>query len=255
MPAWNDSQQQWGAATYGGYKKYVTDNAPHYKGSTEDCSKLSIKLIIDYAAANGLPVSFWSMFDVLYSSRALHQWPEHWPPDSLPLEWKSKDTFYKAILRRIDSTSLLKKNTTPVTADVWPGDLMLKEDHTALVFEMWDPGEDHALLQRADIPDFPGPETAAHDLNQLDYFRTPRLVTKGIRSVSPVEKTKAHIDYLNHRGEAFPKNAPVKQKAELIYYADAQDMVTTQKLGFRRFGSHTVLNNWLGWDGSVPPPR
>ena len=256
MPAWNDFNT-WNGYTYNGYMQFVASQAPRYRGSTEDCADLSVKLLIDYAEINRLPVSFWSMFDVLYSSRASHQWPEVWPPHSLSLSWSDKRSFYSAVKRRIDSKSLLEKNTFPIknSADVWPGDLMLKKDHTAIVFAVYPPGATHPFLQRADIPDFPSPEKAASQLDVLEYFRTARTTTNNLRSIPPSEMKKVHVDYLNHRGEAYPEGAPKKQKAELIYFADADDMVNTFQLNYRRLGPKTVLNNWTDWKGNDAPPR
>jgi hypothetical protein len=256
MAAWKDSNT-WNNASFNGYKEFVATQAPSYKGSTEDCADLSIKLLIDYAAGRYLPVSFWSTWDVLYSSRAAHQWPGVWPPNTLGLSWSDKKSFYDAVKRRIDSKSLLEKNTNPVDncADVWTGDLMLKGDHTAIVFAVYQPGEVHRFLQRADIPDFPGPDIAASELDVLEYFRTARTLRGSSRSIPPPELNKVHIDYLNHRGEAFPPTASKKQKAELIYFADAQEMVTTLKFSYRRFSYVRVLNNWPNWNGEVLPLR
>jgi hypothetical protein len=51
------------------YRKYVMDNAAKYEGYTEDCADLSLFLLIDFAAENGLPLTFYDNAGVRYISR------------------------------------------------------------------------------------------------------------------------------------------------------------------------------------------
>jgi hypothetical protein len=122
---------------------------------------------------------------------------------------------------------------------------MIKQDHAALVFRVWPSGLPHPNASqcgtKGGIPMFPGPTQAAMQLNQTRYFRE--------QPMGPVQSKWPHIDYLNHRGEGQPK----KQKAELMYFADVQDMRSAgfQFRGYRKL----VRDNWVGWDGSGDPPQ
>jgi hypothetical protein len=40
------------------YRKYVMHHAARYEGDTNDCADLSLILLIEFAAANGLPLTF-----------------------------------------------------------------------------------------------------------------------------------------------------------------------------------------------------
>ena len=46
---------------------------------------------------------------------------------------------------------------------------------------------------------------------------------------------------------------PIKQKAELIYFARV-DIMREKGFDFRQYNAF-VLDNWEGWDGSGEPPR
>jgi hypothetical protein len=48
----------WSPPVYKKYRQTVERTAPSYKGPTEDCADLSIKLIVDFAASNGLSLTF-----------------------------------------------------------------------------------------------------------------------------------------------------------------------------------------------------
>jgi len=50
----------WDGSAYQGYRKYVSQRAPAFRGRDDlDCADISIYLLIDYAAQAGLPVTFW----------------------------------------------------------------------------------------------------------------------------------------------------------------------------------------------------
>jgi hypothetical protein len=76
---------------------------------------------------------------------------------------------------------------------------------------------------------------ASRQLTQTEYFRADHSE----------RNPTMHFD----RGEGLP----VKQAAELIYFADAFEM---QKAGFQyRLYSQGVLDNWTDWNGEGDPPR
>ena len=80
---------------------------------------------------------------------------------------------------------------------------------------------------------------AAKQLTQTEYFRADHS------SIKPT----VHFDYLNHRGEG----TPIKQAAELIYFADAPQM-QMDGFQFRRYKA-AVMDNWTDWNGQGDPPR
>jgi hypothetical protein len=136
----------------------------------------------------------------------------------------------------------LRDECTEINPD-WPqsGDLMVSDTHTALVFARYEPGERHPFANRADVPVFPGPEAAAAQLNQTKYFRDQAGTLVG------PPRPEVRFDYLNHRGQG----NPVKQKAELIYYASVSDPVF-KAFTFRRY-TDAVLDPWLRWTGIDNP--
>jgi hypothetical protein len=232
MSAWTHNRD-WGKSTYNQYCEYVKKMCPVHKGTKEDCADLSVKLLIDFAAANGLPVSFYAEprgTPIVYSSRATGQFPQIDFPTNQA--WKSKEEFYTAVKRRINSKALWEHNTfTPDDNDISSGDLMVKEDHTALVFGYYATGVRHPHEIRADIPDFPGPDTAVQQLYQLEYFGEPRTRVAGRPVCGSRELLVDHVDYLNHRGEGKPK----KEQAELIYFRSVPYLRQREQLEFKRF--------------------
>jgi hypothetical protein len=74
MPAWQHTAK-WTPEMYQKYRKYVETTVPNspygvYEGAHEDCADLSIKVIIDFAAQSGLPVTFRDDFGWRYISKA-----------------------------------------------------------------------------------------------------------------------------------------------------------------------------------------
>jgi hypothetical protein len=159
--------------------------------------------------------------------------------------WKNKDDYTKAVQHRVGAKSLFHQNMEPNPRGPEPGDVMIKEDHAALVFRVWPSGVPHLLANQwgisGGIPSFPGPAQAARELNQTRYFRD--------QPVAPIQSIWPHIDYLNHRGEGKPK----KEKAELMFFADVQDM-RRDGFQFRKYRK-LVRDNWEGWDGTGDPPN
>ena len=57
MAAWHH-RAHWGPTTYSRYRTYVTEWAPTYRGRKDlDCADMSLTLLIEFAAANGLAVT------------------------------------------------------------------------------------------------------------------------------------------------------------------------------------------------------
>ena len=242
MAAWTHVQY-WTHALYASYRQYVTANAPTYEGDTRDCADLSVTLLIEFAASNGLPLTFYDNADVMYVSKAERQHSKSYHVHVR--SWKNKDEYSKAIQARIGASSLFNQNMEPNPRGPEAGDLMIKQDHAALIFRAWPPGVSHPLANQYDIkggiPKFPGAVQAAKELNQTKYFRDD--------PTAPVQSKSPHIDFLNHRGEGHP----TKARAELMFFADVQDM---RKGGFLFYRyRNLVLDNWQDWDGRGDPPH
>jgi hypothetical protein len=238
MAAWLHSRR-WSPTVYGEYRKYVRSRAPLLKGRTEDCADLSVFLLVEYAAAKGLPLTFLDNANVCYASKA----PRQTPGDLLfSKSWNTKDDFFRAVKARVGASSLLLKDTVQNPKGPEPGDLMLKSDHAALVFAVYLPGQRHPRSTETAIPLYPGRVQAARQTNILEYFRNEEG-----NMIGPPPMV-SHFDYLNHRGEGG------KQQAELMLYArvDDPDFVDFR---FRMFNP-VVLENWDDWSGEgKPPPR
>jgi hypothetical protein len=150
------------------------------------------------------------------------------------LEWKTKGQYYRAVKRRIGAKGLYEANTIVNPSGPLLGDLMISRGHAAL-FAYYPPAVLHPKAADTSIADFPADADAAKQLNTLEYIKSRTL------------NGNAHIDYLNHRG------AGGKVKAELIYFADVENM---KKFGFEfRKYIWTVVDNWVGWDGTGNPPH
>src|ERR1044072_7550407 len=74
MPAWNHTST-WTSQYYEAYRKYVKVSAAALKGRLEDCADLSMLLIVEFAAQQGLPLTFTDNQDIYYSSKADGQYP------------------------------------------------------------------------------------------------------------------------------------------------------------------------------------
>ena len=140
--------------------------------------------------------------------------------------------------------ALLNENTEVNRGGPEPGDLMVKHDHTALVFAIYRAGRAHPRAQDRSIPVVPGPEQARLQLSQTEYFRQAMPAPSDKRPNEIDHETR--FDYLNHRGEG-------KQAAELILYARVSEM-RQQGFEFRKYRAN-VLENWPDWNGMGDPPR
>jgi hypothetical protein len=225
---------------YAEYRKYVERTAPSMKSRIEDCADLCMTLLIDFASANGLSLTFTDGDGVRYLS--LLKWQI--PCISMfgrVLTWEDTEGYKKAVLDRLNAASLYTRNTKVNPSGPQTGDLMMTKGHAALVFNTYPAGRPHPFASRtAWIPMLPNKEEAAKQLHQTEYFRDDPNQPNG----------HSHIDYLNHRGQG----KPPKVEAELIYYADAVAM--QQNFGFEyRMYNEKVLDNWNDWDALGIPPR
>ena len=252
MPAWeHHNRKGWNSETYYNYRKFVASKAEGYRGKDQDCADLSMMLLIDFAADNGLMVTFLDNAFRMYMSKAQaaitgsagkHQFDSD-------LKWSTKEEFYKIIQRRIGVESLWKRNTIKNEYGPSMGDLLIiwsKDDrhHAALVFKTYGPGIAHPKQQDTSIPDFPGSDTAMSQSNVTEYFKG--TVDSDDKTISrEPDKTSTHFDYLNSRGNA-------KRNAELIYFANAKQ-ATDGGFEFRMYNK-IVLDNWSDWNGSGMPP-
>jgi hypothetical protein len=262
MPAWNHTNI-WTDDYYEAYRRFVKSKAHLLKGGTEDCADLSMSLIIDFAEQNGLPLTFTDDRNLQYSSKRDGQWPSAglnveysiipvptggvtvdasggpvWETGLLKIPqqfdyyfgdncvWKNKGEYYAAVKRRIGASALFSKNTEPISTAPRSGDLLLSKGHAAIVMDAYLPGLPHPKAADSSIESWVNPETAAKEVHVLEYFRDNHGV------INEENKTKAHFDYLNHRGEKKPK-------AELIYYRRVEDAVA-DGFSFRRYNSSVL---------------
>jgi hypothetical protein len=74
MAAWQHNHF-WDSRMFEAYRKFVGVTAPTFRGEKEDCADLSITLLVKFAAANGLPVTFKDNDETRYISKATRQSP------------------------------------------------------------------------------------------------------------------------------------------------------------------------------------
>src|SRR5690349_17714009 len=141
MSAWKHTQY-WTPALYDAYRASVPPQARQMMGRTEDCADLSLLLLVEFAAANGLTVSFHDTKGTLYCSKATGAFPATLREGV----WSNKDEYYSALKRHIGARSLYTFDTEDVAdSQIKPGDLMLSctpsDAHAAIVFAVWGPGQ------------------------------------------------------------------------------------------------------------------
>ena len=256
MPAWKHSEvNDWTAwETYQNYRKYVASKASSFRGREEDCADLSMSLLIDFAADQGLPLTFEDNAGRRYISKAsgvvipyTHQNPHVVVSGQ---GWTTKEEYRRWVLNRIGVHSLWTRNTVVNKAGPEQGDLMIiyknggERHHTALVYRVYAAAEKHAKTDDKGIPNFPGGDAAEKQLDVTEYFRGT-LGTDGATKTR-LPDGNVHIDFLNHRSVKKPK-------AELIYYAETKQL-TDEGFQFRQYNSK-VTDDWYDWDGSGNPPR
>ena len=236
MAAWRHFRY-WSGRLYDiEYRDFVTRRAPRYRGRTDyDCADVTLLLLIEFAAREGLPVTFWDNDEVRYPSKGGRQTPA---ARFFNKTWNTVEEYIKAVTDRIQSKSVVNQNTVVNRSGPQPGDLMVKVDHTALVVQVYRAGAPHPRAQDKTIPVFPGHEQARLQVGQTEYFR---------QTMPPANASaETHFDYLNHRGFG-------KEAAEMIYYTPVSEM-RAQGFEFRSY-KPGVLDNWLEWNGIGDPPR
>jgi len=247
MAAWTHSKN-WSPQKYLEYRKFVSNKAEDLEGTTDDCADISMSLLLDFAADNELPVTFYDNAGVRYISKATGQVGGTRLTGHRNLTWKNKTEYTKAVKDRIGSKSLFTQNMEPNPNGPEPGDLMISRDHTALVYRVTPAGMVHPLASKfrpstskdvSLIPLFPGDVQATHERSQTQYFRTEP------EPYGPIVSQDLHFDYLNHRGSHKPE-------AELIMYASGPAM-KKDGFQFKKYRRH-VLDNWNDWDGKGDPP-
>src|SRR6266536_700725 len=98
MAAWLH-RAYWGHSTYPAYRKYVTQWAPSYRGRRDlDCADISLTLLIEFAAANGLPVTLRSDDGTRFISKATRQTPTAYLSQHKTYSWSNKDEYQLAVV-------------------------------------------------------------------------------------------------------------------------------------------------------------
>jgi hypothetical protein len=236
MAAWRHSTY-WGPTTYEHYRAFVIERTETFKGRSDlDCADISLTLLVEFAAAKGLPITLRNENNIRFISKATRQTPTAGLSIHRTYEWKTKGEFLTAVINRLNAKSVFTRNTVVNPGGPEPGDLMCKADHTALVFKVYPRGLAHPRANDKRIPLFPGPQIARTQLNQTEYFRE-----------DPTKPTPTiHFDYLNHRGEG-------KEAAELMLFADAMKL-QADGFKFMKYAA-AVMDNWTDWNGEGDPSR
>jgi hypothetical protein len=175
-------RNKWNDYFYEKYRAATALAAPGGRGTKDvDCADLSIKSLIDFAADNGLPVTFLDVSGFLYCSLASVPWGMLHRIRTRP--WFDKEAFLGVVRDFIRTKSLYKHNTVENPSGPKPGDLMIRYKerfygavnqrmtHTALVFGTYPPGTPSPMEKNVAIPDFPGDDEARKQFNQTQYFR------------------------------------------------------------------------------------
>lgn len=227
MPAWKHTAS-WNDELKAAYRKEVARRGPLQAGTEDlDCADLSNSLLIDFAARNGLPLTFRDNDDVEYASLNGGQSPYREIPivgHRMGKTWSTKSEYQDAVIARIGTESLSEKNLSAGDRNpILPGYLMIvfegKMHHTSLVYHVYGPGEAHPQEKHTNIPDFPGNDVAIKQVDQWVYFRGTILEEKDDRVLrnSRAPDKDIHIDYLNYRSRR-------KNRAELILFANVRQM-------------------------------
>src|SRR5262249_20809463 len=123
MAAWkHDPTKSWRSNdNYAAYGTYASWWAHGYRGRDDDCADLSMKLLIDYASANGLATTFEDNAGGRYISKAgapiaknpftneliyndkPHPFADH--------SWSNPDEYFEVVSKKIGVEALWKHNT------------------------------------------------------------------------------------------------------------------------------------------------
>jgi hypothetical protein len=189
-------------------------------------------VLIDFAAKNGLPVTFWHGEGCLYVSKSC--------------KFSTKDEFVKKVHKNIGAADLFGAsgktfNTGPdkKIEDVRGGDVYVEKGHTALVVGVAAPEKLSGGQQTYEkdgktyVDAKPGiwiwqGDAPEKNPNHLEWIYNPTS-TEGYR-----------IDYLNHTG------SKMRKKAEMKYNRLHSDLP-----GVFRFWGDGVFSNYKDWDGKT----
>jgi hypothetical protein len=214
MAAWKHTTC-WSPRLIKDYRRYVQSEAPSLKGRLEDCADLSMLLIVDFAEIYGLPLTFYGNDAMVYKSSGsgvslmFDRVPLSFVHIGSTPQWNSKEEYYLALKQKIGANALWRQNTERNPGGPEPGDLLLGRGHAGLIFAVYYCCQRHPRSFDRSIIVYPGPTIAKTQFNVLEYFRDDD-------GPNGPTKTGTRFDYLNHRGGG-------KEKAELIYYANAKD--------------------------------
>jgi hypothetical protein len=194
-------------------------------GNTDDCANLTMLVLIDFAANNGLPVTFWHGSGCIFVSKSC--------------KFSSKKGFIQKVQARIGAAdpfgaSGKTDNTGPdkKIEDVRPGDVYVESSHAALVVGVSPPAALSGGQQYYGNDDFEAYVDARKGVwtwndhspdenpDHLEWIYNPTS-TEGYR-----------VDYLNHTG------SEKRKKAEIKY-----NMLYTDLSGKFRFWGNDVFRN------------
>lgn len=243
MAAWkHDSQKSWNEVHYTEYRKIVAERAKSYKGRSEDCADLSMMMLMEYAAQEGLPITFEDNAGTKYRSTS-----DGIQFGVMTIPWKSPKHFIEHVQQKIGVEALWKRNTILNPTGPTAGDLMIRwssktlsigtmkfeiEDnhHAALVIRHYNIGVSHPL-EKAKMADFPGHESAERQQNVTEYFRGTVNDKTGVTDYRHVDQD-VHFDFLNSRSNA-------KRNAEVIYFTNARQ-IQADGFQFRMYNSKVL---------------
>lgn len=246
MAAWLHTSS-WNDQTYAAYRKFVRGKGSEYKGHRADCADLCKIVLIDFAALNGLPLTFIDGAGRWYKSPGRHASESlkglasdiiHWRDTA---QWTNKEEYIQAV-SAVSADALFKHNTEAYPD--WPdsGDLMIKSDHAALVLAR----HEVPKSRPDDVPLFPGSDEAVKQVDVTLYYRCDpdrrqkilsqqHLSEEYLKASDCGSSEKGYVDYLNHRGNG-------KESAELIYNANVDQMLK-DGFQFRKWAAF-VLRSW-----------
>lgn len=250
---WNDGWKQ-------KYRNFVSQHAKDYVKRPEDCATLTVMLLVDFAAKNGLPVTLRGQGGCLWISKSCQF-------------WKGKDDFYQRVTkggkgqRGVHSYEVFNHNTGPDKKDeaILSGDVGTKLGHAFLVVNAMKPGVLSAGQQRNLPTTSPAPTsqpTTARRPTSQPTTATAGVITakpwvqkwdevyayshpeKHFFIYSPSSTKEVRIDYLNHSGVG--KRTAV---AEIKYNRLVSEL---KAAGFHfRFWHRIVFSNYKTWDGKT----
>jgi hypothetical protein len=259
MAGWNHTNQTgWDADAYMEYRKLAMYKAKSFRGRKEDCADLSMMLLVQFAAKEGLALTFKDNGGARYISKADGVMANIGSTRILitDLSWKTPEEYLAVVQRKIGVEALWKHNTVKNQYGPQAGDLLmiytekwwgLRTDrhHAALVYRPYPVGTSHPQEKDTSIPNFPGGDAAEEQVNVTEYFKGTVDPDSGV-TLSRAADGDSHFDYLNSRASS-------KRNAELIYFANSRQ-ATADGFEFRMYGSN-VLDNWFDWDGKGIAPR